>query len=85
MKKMCQSCMMPMNEDPEGGGTDFDGEKSLKYCSYCYQNGRFTQPHITAEQMRSFVVEKMVEMKFPRFVAKLLTLNFNKLERWKKK
>ena len=67
--KNCQSCGMPLKKDPEGGGTNQDTSKSTMYCSYCYQGGTFTQPDFTAEEMQAFVVEKLVEMKFPRFLA----------------
>lgn len=83
--KLCQSCMMPLDKDPKQGGTNADGSKSTTYCSYCYQNGKFTQPNITATEMREFVVNKMVEMKYPRFVAKFMTAGMNNLERWKNK
>ena len=76
---------MPLDKDPKQGGTNADGSKSTTYCSYCYQNGKFTQPNITATEMREFVVNKMVEMKYPRFVAKFMTAGMNNLERWKNK
>ncbi len=81
--EFCQSCGMPMKKDPKGGGTHADGMKSEKYCNYCYQNGLFTQPGFTVQQMKDFCVEKMVEMKFPRFVAKYFVRNIHKLERWR--
>lgn len=49
----------------------------------CYQDGAFTQPDFTARQMKAFCTEKMVEMKFPRFVAKFFTKGIPKLKRWK--
>ncbi|MBX7146092.1 MAG: zinc ribbon domain-containing protein [Alphaproteobacteria bacterium] len=33
---------MPLNKDPQGGGSNIDGTKNKMYCSYCYQNGQFT-------------------------------------------
>lgn len=81
--KICQSCGMPLKKDILGGGTNADGSKSLMYCSHCYQTGQFTQSDISAQQMKYYVVEKLVEMKFPRFIAKLLAMNIPKLERWK--
>jgi hypothetical protein len=39
---------MPLKKDPRGGGTHADGTKNLKYCSYCFQDGTFTSPDITA-------------------------------------
>ena len=81
--KVCQSCGMPLKQDPIGGGTNTDGSKSLMYCSHCYRSGQFTRPDITALEMKNLVVEKLVEMKFPRFIAKFFAMNIPKLERWK--
>jgi len=39
--KFCQSCGIPMKQDPQGGGTNADGNKNEIYCGYCYQNGEF--------------------------------------------
>jgi len=36
--KFCQSCGMPMKQDPQGDGTNADGSINTFYCSYCYQN-----------------------------------------------
>ena len=82
-RKNCQSCGMPLKQDPKGGGTNADRSKSERYCSYCYADGRFTQPDITLDEMKAFVVEKMREMKIPRFMGRLLARNLHKLERWK--
>jgi hypothetical protein len=80
--KNCQSCGMPMARDAKGGGTDADGTKSVMYCSHCYQDGRFTVPDITAQQMIEIVNGKMKEMHVPGFVAYFLTRNIPKLKRW---
>jgi hypothetical protein len=48
--EMCQSCGMPMNKDPNGGGTNADGSKNNKYCSYCFQNGEFDGRETTVEE-----------------------------------
>jgi hypothetical protein len=75
---------MPMKKDPQGGGTNADGTKSEMYCSYCYQNGAFFQPDITASEMQEFCQGKLKEMGFPGFLTKLMTKGIPKLERWKK-
>ncbi|MGD2251069.1 MAG: zinc ribbon domain-containing protein [Candidatus Methanofastidiosia archaeon] len=49
----CQSCGMPL-QTPEDFGTEADNSKSEKYCRYCYQNGEFTYPDITLEEMIEF-------------------------------
>jgi len=84
--KHCQSCGIPLKRDPQNGGTNEDGTKSLKYCSSCYVDGVFTNPEVdTAKKMQSFVKEKLKEMGFKSIIARILTLGIPFLERWKKK
>lgn len=78
----CQSCGMPIDKDPDGGGTYSDGRKCHTYCSYCYSGGRFTQPDMTVDQMKAFCAAKLREKGFPGFVARLMVRNLHKLERW---
>lgn len=82
--KNCQSCGMPMKKDPQGGGTNADGAKSGVYCSYCYQNGAFYSPNMTAKEMQVFCKGKLKEMGFPGFVAGFFTMGIPRLARWKK-
>ncbi|WP_067051366.1 zinc ribbon domain-containing protein [Methanofollis ethanolicus] len=46
----CQSCGMPMRSEDDFG-IEADGERSKDYCTYCYQNGAFTEPGITIDMM----------------------------------
>lgn len=80
--KYCQSCGMPLSKDDKGGGTEKDGRKSLLYCSHCYQNGAFTQPDITVDQMVDLVKGKMKEMHIPGFLSYFMTRNIPSLKRW---
>lgn len=83
--KNCQSCAMPLKKDPKGGGTNSDGTKNGMYCSYCYDNGKFLGPDMTASQMQEFVKGKMKEMGYPGFLAGFFTKGIPRLERWKNK
>ena len=84
VNKFCQSCGMPLSKDPQGGGTNSDGTKSLKYCSYCYQNGEFSSPEIdTAKKMQAFCIDKMKEHGMSKFVAWIFTRGIPRLERWR--
>ena len=74
---------MPLTKDPEKGGTEKGGEKSIMYCSYCYKDGEFTQPDFSVYEMKKFCKEKMKEMGFPGFLAGFFTMGIPKLERWK--
>lgn len=85
--KNCQSCAMPLNKDPKGvgGGTNSGGQPSYMYCSYCYEDGKFLQPDVTAEEMQEFVKGKLKEMGgFMKLFAGVFTKKIPKLERWKK-
>lgn len=81
--KNCQSCGMPLKRDEKGGGTNADGSKSTMYCSHCYENGKYTLPDITVDEMKTRVKGKMKEMGFG-FMAGLFTRGIPKLERWRK-
>jgi hypothetical protein len=80
----CQSCGMPMKKDPQKGGTNADRTKSTMYCSFCFEDGSFTQPDWTAEQMKTFVKGKLKEMGFPGFLTGFFTSGIPRLERWKR-
>jgi hypothetical protein len=56
--KYCQSCGMPLKKDEKGGGSNADGSLNTLYCSHCYQDGRFTRPDITVDEMKSLVKVK---------------------------
>jgi len=50
----CQSCGIVLGE--KNRGSERDGDPSPKYCTTCYQNGEFTEPDLTFEEM----IEKTV-------------------------
>lgn len=78
----CQSCGMPMRKDTRGGGTNADGSRSTTYCSHCWQQGRFTNPDITAAQMQELVRGKLREFGIPGFLTGLFTRGIPRLARW---
>lgn len=80
--KFCQSCGMPLKKDPNNGGTNADGSKSLKYCSYCYVNGDFTYKG-NVDDFQNFCKHKMIEGGHSRFTSWLFTRGMRRLERWK--
>lgn len=52
MNKFCQSCGMPLiSKGTDQRGTEKDGTLSNNYCHLCYQDGAFTEPAITYEEM----------------------------------
>lgn len=79
----CQSCGMPLKKDEKGGGTNADGSRSAKYCSHCYQDGRYTTPDITVDGMQELVRGKMREMGFPSLLGWFFTRGIPRLERWR--
>jgi len=73
---------MPHSKDPGGGGTETDGTRSALYCSYCYQNGAFTQPDFDVKQMQAFCIEMMQKQGMWRPMAWVLTRRLPRLQRW---
>jgi hypothetical protein len=83
MGKLCQSCGMPLNKDPQNGGTNKDGTKNLEYCSLCYKDGQFLDNCKTAKEMQDYCIEKMNEQGMPKFIAWIFTRGIPRLKRWR--
>lgn len=80
---VCQSCGMPLSQDEKGGGTEKGGSKSKDYCSHCYENGKFTMPDLTVNQMVARVQGMLHQMKLPQFMVTYATKSIPKLKRWR--
>ena len=74
---------MPMMK-PEDFGTDINGSKNDEYCTYCFQNGKFTSD-VTLEQMIERLVPMHNQMGMTEEEArKIANENLPKLKRWAK-
>jgi hypothetical protein len=82
--KFCQSCGMPMEQDPGKGGTNADGTVTSVYCSYCFQKGKFNDNFTGPSQMVSFVKGKLKEMGYGPLRRWFYTSHISQLGRWKK-
>lgn len=80
----CQSCSMPI-DDPAMAGTEKDGSPSQEYCKYCYQNGTFTSPDMTLDDMRVVVKSEMEKRNISQDIITLATNSLPHLRRWQKK
>jgi hypothetical protein len=80
--RFCQSCGMPMEKDPGNGGTNADGTKSAKYCSYCYESGSFSGNFKNSNEMVEFVKGKLKEMGHGPLKRWFYTSHISRLERW---
>lgn len=77
--KNCQSCGMPLKQDPKGGGTNSDGTINTTYCGDCFKDGIFRQPNWTVQRMQNFVKEEMKERSIPEFMTVFLREVFQNL------
>ena len=77
---------MPKKMDDGGGGTEKDGSKSDKYCSYCYKGGDFfLKDEIdTTAKMQKMCIKMMKKRGMNGILAYILTRGIPRLERWKK-
>jgi hypothetical protein len=81
--KNCQSCGIPLKRDAHGGGTNADGTRSAMFCSHCYQEGKFTQPDLSVDEMKKQVKARLKEYGIPGILSGVFTRNIPKLARWK--
>ena len=81
--KFCQSCGMPLEKDPGKGGTNADGTKSPKYCSYCYENGNFHDDFTKSSEMVNFVKGRLKETGIGPLRRWFYTSHISQLERWR--
>ena len=89
MSKMCQSCGMPLNlRGTDMRGTESDGSASETFCSYCYQNGAYTNPNITQAEMLAKGLAGIAAGEgsaFSKWLIKLMyPMQLKGLARWKK-
>lgn len=80
--KYCQSCGIPWDKDPKGGGTNADSSSNQTYCSFCYVDGAFVQPNWTANDMRAYAIKVLAKKGIPEMLGKILTQGIPKLARW---
>lgn len=74
---------MPI-DNPADRGTEKDGSKNGEYCKYCYQNGAFTTPGMSFEEMKSIVATQMKKLNMPDSIIQKSTEMLPHLKRWRK-
>ncbi len=80
-RQFCQSCAMPM-QNPDDFGTNADGSKNNEYCSYCFRNGKFTEPNMTVEQMIEKCAGIMKQMQMSQAQIEQTKTFIPMLKRW---
>lgn len=75
---------MPIDASFGNLGTEADGSSSSIYCQFCYQNGSFTDPDQTVEEMVQSSIDFMTaNLSFtPEMAAKMSNDVIPKLGRW---
>jgi len=80
-QKFCQSCTLPL-DNMDDRGTEKDGTKSQLYCKYCYQDGAFTEPDMTLDQMMGIAEKEMKKQNLPESIIQLSMNMLPGLKRW---
>jgi predicted nucleic acid-binding protein len=75
---------MPI-DNPDLCGTEKDGTKSNEYCRYCYQNGEFTNPDLTLEEMKEHMMRIMEKDKLSKDILERALNRLPFLKRWSSK
>lgn len=81
---ICQSCGMPIEKDPKGGGTHKDGSRTTQYCSSCYKKGEFTFNGNLAD-FKDLFRGMLIQSGNSKITAWWFTRKLKNLERWKDK
>lgn len=83
-KTRCQSCGMPISAEFQNLGTNADGANVSEYCVFCFENGDFTNPQQTMQEMIDSSIENMTtDLQMPLDQATNLANSFiPTLKRW---
>lgn len=63
-------------------GTEKDGSASQDYCKYCYQQGAFTHPGLSLDEMKERMMHMMDKQKLPEDVLEAAIGRLPHLKRW---
>ena len=72
---------MPLDKE-EMRGTEKDGSKSNEFCKYCYQEGQFTSPDTTLDEMKAIVISQMRKMNLGEDLIAMTVRRLPALNRW---
>ncbi|MFA6924100.1 MAG: zinc ribbon domain-containing protein [Bacteroidales bacterium] len=75
--KTCQSCGLPVESSTNKNA-------QTTYCNHCYENGKFKNPDMTANEMKKIIKERMQKMGVAKAFVDNFTNGISKLERWNK-
>jgi Putative zinc ribbon domain len=83
-KPRCQSCGMPLSDEFKNFGTESDGSPVSEYCMFCYQDGAFTNPDQTVDEMVQSSIDFMTSnLGFSEDQATQMSNDvIRKLKRW---
>ena len=83
-KERCQSCGMPLEASFKNYGTESDGTPASEYCMFCYQDGAFTNPTQTVDEMVQSSIDFMTgSMEFTLEQASKMSNDvIRRLKRW---
>jgi hypothetical protein len=79
--KHCESCHMPIC-DPKDFGNEADGSVNSDYCWHCYQNGLFTNPFMTLQDMQNHVRHTLERLHEDERVIHYVIGTLPDLKRW---
>ena len=83
-KPRCQSCGMPLSDEFKNFGSESDGSPVSEYCMFCYQDGAFTNPDQTVDEMVQSSIDFMTSnLGFSEDQATQMSNDvIRKLKRW---
>jgi len=75
---MCDSCMMPLKNDPKG-----ENREHQNFCSYCYTNGKLCYAGNDVKEFKKAMVDVIVSRGESKIKALLFAFMAGFAPRWK--
>lgn len=82
IKILCQSCGIPLDKETIKGSEKND-LKNEEYCKFCYDQGGYTNPNLTLDELKETVQIQMKKMKLPDHAIDDALNILPNLNRWK--
>ena len=82
IKILCQSCGIPLDNETLKG-TEKNGLKNEEYCKFCYDQGGYTNPNLTLDELKETVEIQMKKLKLPDDAIEDALNILPNLNRWK--
>jgi hypothetical protein len=81
----CEMCFMPLGINFVDSGNEIDGTKSMKFCKYCYKNGKICYEGNDLKEFQDICYKQMLSNGMWKPQAWILSWTIQFAPYWKRK